>query len=225
MRKILSVVTFFILIVPVIWGQDTITDIDGNVYQIVQIGDKFFMKENLKVIHYNDGSEILYLIKDNDWISTSLGAYSIPDNNESNTDTYGYLYNWYAVNDKRGICPEGWHVLSNNEYTLLTDYLGGGSVAGGKMKECTPESCPQSEYWDIPNRGATNESGFTALPSGYRDNKNGNYYTMGDYGYFWTSTEKNSNYARYRRLNHYYSRFVRGNKNKKNGFSVRCIKD
>ncbi|HCN24393.1 MAG TPA: hypothetical protein DIS65_03375, partial [Candidatus Marinimicrobia bacterium] len=148
------------------WGQDTVTDIDGNIYEIVQIGDQLWMAENLKVTHYNDGTEIPTGYSDNDWAGLSTGAYAVYGDNESNADTYGYLYNWYAVDDDRGVCPASWHVPTDGEYTALSDYLGGTSVAGGKLKECTEGSCPESEYWYSPNTGATNESGFTGLPGG-----------------------------------------------------------
>jgi uncharacterized protein (TIGR02145 family) len=212
----------------IIIPETTVTDIDGNVYETVEVGEQVWMKENLKVTHYNDGSEIPTGYSNSEWADldeTETGAYAVHDDNESNADTYGYLYNWYAVDDSRGVCPEDWHIPTDEEYTALSDYLGGESVAGGKMKECTPGSCPDSDYWPPPNTGATNESGFTGLPGGFRNTNNGYYGNMGIYGYFWSSTE-NYNYSAWNRLlNYNYSDIVRYYYNKRNGFSVRCIRD
>ena len=210
---------------PFVWGQDTVTDIDGNVYQTVQIGEQLWMKENLMVTHYNNGDEIPTGYSNDEWANLSTGAYAVYDDNESNADTYGYLYNWYAVDDDRGVCPASWHVPTDGEYTALSDYLGGTSVAGGKLKECTEGSCPESEYWYSPNTGATNESGFTALPGGYRSSLNDNYTNVGFGGSFWSSTESGSGIAWCRLLNYYYSEIYRPYSNKRIGFSVRCVMD
>ncbi|MBH49328.1 MAG: hypothetical protein CMG69_01050 [Candidatus Marinimicrobia bacterium] len=201
----------------------TVTDIDGNVYQNVQIGNQLWIAENLKVTHYNDGSEIPTGYSNNEWSSLSTGAYAVYGDNESNADTYGYLYNWYTVDDSRGVCPEGWHVPTDGEYSELTNYLG--SNWGGKLKECTEGSCPESEYWNYhPNSGATNESGFTALP-GSRRLSDGNYLHMGNFGFFWSSTENGSNSAWCRELKYQYSGIYRYTSGRESGFSVRCIRD
>ena len=197
----------------------TVTDIDGNVYQTVQIGDQCWMAENLKVKHYRNGDPILHLTDNVGWTSTSSGAYCAYDNNESNVETYGRLYNWYAVDDSRNIAPGGWHVPTDDEWQTLVDYLGGSSVAGGKLKEAG------TEHWNSPNTGATNESGFTALPGGYRYGSNGSYYNMGYGGYFWSSTENYSYYAWYRTLYYGNSEVGRGSSSKQYGFSVRCLRD
>jgi len=140
----------------------TMTDIDGNVYETVTIGTQVWMAENLKVTHYRNGNTILHII---DWFSwfTLTGAYCEYDNDVNNVAVYGRLYNWYAVNDSRYIAPVGWHVPSDAEWLTLVDYLGGDTVADGKMKEIG------TTHWVSPNTGATNESGFSALPGGYRD--------------------------------------------------------
>mgnify|MGYP000176795702 CR=1 FL=1 len=201
-----------------------VVDIDGNVYQTIQIGDQIWMAENLKVTHYNDGTEIPTGYSNDDWANLSTDAYAVYDDNESNADTYGYMYNWYAV-ETDNLAPEGWHVPTDEEWTALSDYLGGSSVAGGKMKECTPGSCPESEYWNSPNTGATNESGFTGLPAGYREQSDGTCYNMGSIGYFWSSSENYSTTAWNRPLNYHSSSVHRYNFNKRNGFSVRCLGD
>ena len=196
----------------------TVTDIDGNVYQTIIIGEQEWMMENLKVTHYRDGTAIPTGHSNSDWSNLSTGAYAVYNDDESNADTYGYLYNWYAVDDSRNIAPEGWHVPTDDEWQILVDYLGGSSVAGGKMKETG------TEHWNSPNTGATNESGFTALPGGYRIG-NGYYFSMGNYGYFWSSTESSSNFAWYRELGYYHSAVGRHSGSKQIGFSVRCVRD
>ena len=203
----------------------TVTDIDGNVYETVQIGEQVWMAENLKVTRYQNGDEISSGDSDSEWINLSTGAYAVYDDNESSADTYGYLYNWYAIDLETGVCPEEWHIPTDGEYTELTNYLGGSNEAGGKMKECTEGSCPESEYWYSPNDGATNESGFTGLPSGYRSGSNGYCSHMGYYGYFWSSTEYDFNSAWSRELGCCNSGVGRYNGYKNYGFSVRCIKD
>ena len=195
-----------------------VTDIDGNEYGTVLIGNQVWMSENLKVTKYKDGTAIPTGHSNSVWSNLSSGAYAVYDDDDVNTDTYGFLYNWYAVDDSRIIAPDGWHVPTDDEWTTLTDYLGGTSVAGGKMKETG------TEHWGSPNTDATNESGFTALPGGYRDYY-GYYNNQGFSGYFWSSTELSSNYAWYRLLNYNTSGVYRTNDNKTYGFSLRCVRD
>ena len=196
-----------------------VTDQDGNTYKTVQIGDQVWMAENLKVTHYRDGTAIPTGHDDSDWSNLSTDAYAVYGNNESNADTYGYLYNWYAVDDSRNIAPEGWHVPTDDEWQILVDYLGGESIAGGKMKEAG------TSHWDSPNVDATNESGFTALPGGYRDGGSGYYGSMGDGGGFWASTGGGSGAAWGRGLGYGGSDVDRGIGGKRGGFSVRCLRD
>jgi len=196
-----------------------VEDADGNCYETIQIGEQVWMAENLKVTHYRDGSEIPNVTNNGDWGNLSIGAYCDYDNNPSNSETYGRLYNWYTVDDDRGVCPEGFHVPSDEEYTVLTDFLGGENVAGGKMKETG------LGHWNSPNTGATNESGFTGLPAGYRSYSNGNYVSMGSSGYFWSSSEASSLYAWYRRLYYANSYVTRLSGSKRFGFSIRCLGD
>jgi len=196
-----------------------VTDFDGNIYEIVLIGEQVWMSENLKVTHYNNGDEIPTGYSNSEWIELETGAYSDYNNNPTNSETYGRLYNWYTVDDDRGVCPDGWHVPSDNEYTVLTDYLGGEQVAGGKMKETG------LEHWSSPNLGATNESGFTGLPAGYRYYGSGLYYYMGYAGYFWSSSETGSFSAWFRSLSYNSSNVYRYYDGKQFGFSVRCLGD
>jgi len=196
----------------------TVTDIDGNTYRTIKVGDQWWMAENLKVTHYRNGDPILNVNEAKNWSSLVTGAYYNYDNDSSNAITYGRLYNWYAVSGNRNIAPTGWHVPSNTEWKKLVDYLGGAFVAGGKLKEAG------TTHWASPNAGASNKSGFAALPGGYR-NYNGIFLSMGYYAYFWSSTEYGSYYAWYRRLYCIYAFFSRFNYYKQSGFSVRLVRD
>ena len=200
----------------------TVTDIDGNTYQTVKIGDQWWMTENLKVTHYRDGTAIPHVIYDTDWYWLSVGAYCIYDYGSywapNNDITYGRLYNWYAVNGSRYIAPTGWHVPSNTDWQSLIDYLGVYNSAGGKLKEAG------ISHWNSPNTGATNESGFSVLPGGYRDIY-GNYNDMGYHAYFWSSTESSSSSAYIRSLDYNNSGIFNPSGDKNCGFSIRCIKD
>jgi len=142
----------------------TVTDIDGNIYKTVRIGDQWWMAENLKVTHYQNGDPIPNVIDKTEWINLNTGAYCSYLNDENNATTYGMLYNWFAIDDTRNIAPEGWRVPYNEEWQDLVYYLGGDSIAGGKLKEIG------ITHWRDPNTGATDEFGFCALPGGYCSN-------------------------------------------------------
>ncbi|MBI5010148.1 MAG: fibrobacter succinogenes major paralogous domain-containing protein, partial [Bacteroidia bacterium] len=153
---------FFILYLTIIssFSSAQVSDIDGNVYQTVTIGTQVWMKENLKTTKLNDGIALPNVIDNAAWAALTTTGYCWY-NNDATTykSTYGALYNWYAVNTGK-LCPIGWHVPSDDEWTLLTTFRGGYSVAGGKLKETG------TLHWTSPNTGATNETGFTALPGG-----------------------------------------------------------
>ena len=198
-------------------------DCDGNVYETVQIGEQLWMAENLKTTHYNDGSEITHITNNEDWGSFDEGQYGVYNNYSTNADIYGNLYNFAVVDDSRGVCPEGFHVPSDAEYIVLTDYLGGTSVAGGKMKESGHEHW--NYYNDQITSEASNESGFTGLPAGDRYDYNGSYNYVGIFGYFWSSSETSSSNAWYRKLDYNSSNVYRYAAYKQNGFSIRCLGD
>ena len=221
----------------------TVNDIDGNVYLIVKIGDQWWMAENLKVTKYNNGDNITTGLGDTDWSVTTDGAYAIYPHdggyseddvdgigsNEEMLAAYGVLYNWYAVNDSRGLCPVGWHVPSDDEWNGLGNYLGGELEAGGKLKSTRTEPLPHPR-WQTPNNDATNESGFTGFPGGRRIH-NGEFITIGAAGYWWSSTIKDdytddpgTEYALGRWLSYFDGNLKRGRYPKEVGFSVRCIK-
>jgi uncharacterized protein (TIGR02145 family) len=198
---------------------NTETDIDGNVYQTVTIGTQMWMAENLKVSHYLNGDAIPNVVADAAWSDLTTGAYCELNNIPANDSIYGKLYNFYAVADSRNICPSGWHVPSDSDWTILGNYLGNG--AGGKLKE------PGTIHWQSPNTGATNESRFTALGGGDRHD-DASFWDLGIYGNWWSSTE--NNYTRaggawYRDIYFNSTDLERKSYSKGAGFSVRCIKN
>jgi uncharacterized protein (TIGR02145 family) len=197
---------------------NTVTDIDGNVYPTVTIGSQVWMARNLKVMHYRNGDSIANIIADTAWSNLITGAYCNYNNDTAYATTYGRMYNWYAVKDNRNIAPAGWHVPTDAEWQTLIDYLGGSDVAGGKLKEAG------FEHWITPNTGATNESGFSALPGGMRSASGAYGYIRVD-GHFWSSTEFDAGLAWYRPM-HAGSTIVTRNYGSVNfGFSVRCVRN
>lgn len=197
----------------------TVTDIDGNIYKTVKIGNQWWMAENLKVTHYRNGDPIDHVTDDTEWTNLSTGAWCVYDNQYSNKDIYGLLYNWYAVSDSRNIAPDGWLIPTHEDWKELVDYLGGDDIAGGKMKEAGYTN------WIRPNTGATNESGFSSLPAGNRSFSTGSFCCMGENAYFWSSTESNVSEG-WSRLLHYGSSGIgQSVEDKTWGYSVRCVKD
>ena len=200
----------------------SISDKDGNTYKTVYIGTQQWMAENLKTAKYNDGTEIPNVTGSSQWANLTTGAWSYYNNDPANNAKYGKLYNWYAVdpttNGNKNVCPTGWHVPTDAEWAVLTDYLGGISVSGGKMKEVGTTS------WNDPNTDATNTSLFTGLPGGYSDYY-GIYYDFGFKGYWWSSTGNDTGTDWYLYLDTNNGNAVRNNDSKKNGFSVRCLRD
>lgn len=176
------------------FSPDVIRDVDGNKYKIVKIGSQWWMAENLRVSHYNDGTIIPTNLTDDDWSLTQEGAYAIYpydkvdgiDSEEEILLNYGALYNWYAIENRKNLCPKGWHVPSKEEWTELVSILGGENMAGNKLK------ISDTTFWGSKNTEATNESGFSALPAGFRD-YNGIYDLIGYSGIFWSSSKYKDN--------------------------------
>jgi uncharacterized protein (TIGR02145 family) len=192
---------------------------DGYTYASIVLGNgQEWMAENLRTTTYRNGDPIPNVTDPNQWSALTIGAWAHCDNNSQYENPYGKLYNWYAVGDPRNVCPTGWHVPTDAEYTLLTDYLGGEPVAGGKMKSTG------TQYWQSPNTDATNESGFSGLPGGIRLN-GGIFDSIGNYGCWWSSTESNTSSAWLRYLDYTIGYVPRYNSDKKAGFSVRCLRD
>ncbi len=205
-----------------------VTDIDGNIYITIKIGNQWWMSENLKVTHYQNDASIPHVTYDGTWFGLTTGAYCNYDNDTTNVTIYGRLYNWYAAVDSRNIAPAGWHVPTDDEWKELEMYLGmsqaqanstgwRGTDEGGKLKETG------TTHWYPPNTGATNSSGFTALPCGGRS-RSGLFYGGGLDGYWWSSTVSGS-YAWPRRLYYPSSQVYRDLYDKRFGFSIRCIRD
>lgn len=206
-----------------------VTDNDGNVYITIKIGNQWWMAENLSVTHYQNGEAIPNVTDGATWGGLTTGAYCNYNNDISYVATYGRIYNWYAVDDNRGLAPEGWHVPTDDEWKELEMYVGmsqsqandegwRGTVEGGMLKETGVG------HWYSPNNGAINSSGFTALPGGWRWASNG-FWSMGYDGYWWSSSEYNDSYAWYRFLDYYYIQVYRTDLDKKDGFSIRCVKN
>ena len=189
--------------------------------QTVTIGTQVWMTKNLDVAKFRNGDPIPEAKTDEEWEKAGENkqpAWCNYDNNPDNGTKYGKLYNWYAVNDPRGLAPEGYHVPTDAEWTILTTFLGGESVAGGKMKSSG------TQYWYRPNQDATNASKFSGLPGGIRG-YGGSFYYFGDFGYWWSSSEDDSFDAWLRFLSYYYGYVARILNDKVDGFSVRCLRD
>lgn len=203
-------------------GESTITDADGNVYSTVLIGEQCWIGENLKTTKYADGSGIPHVTSGSTWVNLTSGAYCWYNNDPNFGSTYGALYNWYATNPAtnggRQLCPEGWRVPSDADWSALVSFIGGSTTVGGKLKETG------YSHWFPPNTGATDEFGFTALPGGSRI-WNGNFDSMGTYCWLWASTEQAGVFAYLRNMFHNSATMGRGSINKLNGFSIRCLKD
>ena len=203
-------------------GQDNnfpkVTDIEGNNYHFVTIGNQVWMAENLKTAKYYDATEIPLVPDNTVWKNLNTPGYCWYMNETANKDINGALYNWYTVNTFK-LCPMGWHVPSNYEWLTLINLLGGEDVAGGRLKETG------TTHWLSPNTGATNEAGFTALPSGDRIGADGSFNNIGGYAIFWTSDPSSDTKAINRVLVFDKANLRIGFDNKFAGFSVRCVKD
>jgi len=200
-----------------------VSDLDGNIYATVKIGGQCWMQENLKVERYRNGDALTTGLSNAAWQSATTEAFAVYNNAPTNKDKLGLLYNWYAATDLRGLCPVGWHLPTDGEWTDLIDFLGGESVAGGAMK-ATGTRADGTGVWFAPNLDATNSSNFTALPGGFRD-LNGIYGIGGFYAYWWSANETLTNFAYYRQLGYVDGNALRSFDLKRYGFSVRCLKD
>jgi uncharacterized protein (TIGR02145 family) len=189
-----------------------------GIYEIVKIGNQTWMKKNLDVTTYRNGDPIPEVKDPKQWATLKTGAWCYYDNDSINGRTYGKLYNWYAVHDPRGLAPAGWHLPADKDWNELDSQLGGFELAGGKLKE------KGTAHWLSPNTGATNSSGFTGLPGGYRY-LNGVFYDIGASVSWWNTAEANATDAWARGLSYESESFGGDGGYKQNGFSVRCVKD
>jgi len=216
-------------------GIPTITDIDGNEYNTVQIGDQCWMKENLKTTTFSNGVSIPNIQDSLSWISLTTGAYVWYNNDTTWKDIYGALYNWYTVIDSNNICPSGWHVPSYEEWTSLTDFIGGWIPPYGNMlKSCRQVNSPLGDLCltDIHPRWeaygeyyGTDDFGFSALPAGNRFFEDGVFTFIGKVGYFWSESEYSLDGSRMLVLLYNYDVVAHSFHHKNKGFSVRCLKD
>lgn len=200
---------------------DTVSDSDNNVYKTITIGTQTWMAENLRTTKYRNGESIPEVTSNTEWKNLTSGAYS-NYGNTSDVDaiaTFGRLYNWFAVTDSRNLAPTGWHVATDADWTTLTTFLGGESVAGGKLKETG------TTHWNSPNTGADNSTGFTALPAGRREYTDGSFINIGFNGFWWTSSAYNPDYSWYRQINYDGAIVNPANFHKQYGFAIRCVKD
>ena len=195
--------------------------VEGSVIGSIRIGNQEWQAENLKVDRFRNGDEIPQVRSAVEW--AAAGEKGEPvwcyyQNDAENSKIYGKLYNWYAVNDSRGLAPEGWHIPTDDEWTTLTDYLGSKKMDAIKMKSTG------LAYWQPPNERGTYENSFSALPGGYRNNV-GSFSNIGFYAFFWSVTKYDKSYAWYRLLNFNKGDVLRNFSSKSFGASVRCLKD
>ena len=235
MRKLRNFFLFLYILTISIIGNAQITDSiidsrDGKVYKTIKIGNQWWMAENLNNTGIVDSINPVLVSDNKKWIEIKTPAYSwYNDDEKTYKDTYGALYNWYAVN-KSCLCPSGWHIPSDQEWKQLELALGldsseidktgvRGNNEGGQLKK------DDTTYWSNPNIGATNKSGFSAIPGGHRNWKTGDFIDIGLFGTWWSSTEADSNYAWRRTLYYNDEKIRRFTSHKRDGFSVRCVKD
>jgi uncharacterized protein (TIGR02145 family) len=199
--------------------EKSVKDIAGSSYKTVVIGGQEWMAENLRTTKYNDGTDIPNVMDTTEWSNLNGDAYSWLLNDYDMYGTvYGALYNWYAINTGK-LCPSGWHLPSDEEWKTLTDFLGGATVAGNKLKELGIIA------WDNPFSGGTNETGFSALPGGFRNSTDGKFGGLKSYGCWWSSTESSENGAWGRYVTYNQASVFRAQYHKRTGFCVRCLKD
>ena len=178
----------------------TVTDIDGNVYETVILGEQLWMAENLKTTHYQNGDDIPHVINTSDWNNLSTGAYCEYENNPINSDIYGRLYNWYTIDDSRGVCPEGFHVPSDDEFKQLEMFLGMSQQEANNVSfrgtDQGSQLAGRADLWndgDLENNPAFDSTGFAAIPGGARSGENINFIDMNIWGDYWSSTTNEPN--------------------------------
>lgn len=199
--------------------REDVTDYDGNTYHAIIIGTQVWMAQNLKVTHYNNGDKIPEVSNESVWREQASGVYCNYDNQAANATTYGRHYNWHAVTDARKLAPKGWHVPTEDEWKTLIEYLGGSSIAGSKLMAIG------TRYWEGPNHIANNQSGFTALPAGDRNN-NGMFSNKGFSATWWTATgEAKADFATNYSIISNSMEIKADVDDRVCGLSVRCVKD
>jgi len=196
----------------------TVTDYDGNIYNVVSIGSQEWLKENLRTTRYGNGDTITNVVGKAAWANLAEGGWAYYNNDTNYNIPYGKLYNWLAVIDNRKVCPIGWHVPSLDEWEEMIDYVGGTGYAGGAMK------VTDTLYWKSPNTGATNSSGFSSVPSAYRSS-NGDFNFIGYGASYWSSAEDSTTQAWSLAVYSNDAAILWGHNSKFSGQSIRCMKD
>lgn len=209
---------------------ENLTDIDGNIYKTVKIGNQIWMAENLRVSRYRNGDSIPLIEDIRDWLNSESGAYCNYNNNFENETKNGKLYNWYCVNDNRHIAPKGWHVPSYADWNILIDYMNNNIPETNDLK-IVKSLAAKSEWIEDSKNGiignnilSNNNSGFNSFPSGFR-NKNGLYNGIGEYAIWWSSTESSGYYVDCFEISNYDEEIQNVNYDKEIGMSIRCIKN
>jgi uncharacterized protein (TIGR02145 family) len=216
-KSLLLLAGMFFLLLNI--QSQTVTDIDGNVYNTVTIGTQKWMASNLKTTRYRNGVIIPGSLDNFSWQTTLNGARTFYNNDSVvNGSVYGSLYNWYAVSDPNNLCPAGWSVPTDADWMVLINYCGGLNAAGGILKET------QTLHWNSPNTGATNQYNFSALPAGLR-HVTGPFQYLGDYGWWWSTTESSSTFAWVVRMSYNDGAVLHLTGEKTGGFSVRCVQN
>ncbi len=214
-------------------GMPTITDFDGNTYNTVQIDSQCWMAENLKTTTYRNGTPIPNVTSNVAWTHLTTSAYVWQSNDINWKRPYGALYNWYAIADTNGLCPAGWHVPTDNEWSTLTNFIGGtNSPHGNELKSCRQVNSPlggvcntsEDPRWNAFIEYGTDNYWFSGLPGGYRDSE-GNFLSLREVGVWWSSSEDSSGYPVYRQLDKCFGTIYVNSTSKQYGYSVRCIKD
>jgi len=215
-------------------GEDAnvVVDIDGNAYPIIEIDGTNWMGENLRVTRYRNGEDIPHVTSGNDWSGLDTGAYAIYDNDNDNAPVFGILYNWYAVDDDRGLCPDGWRVPTDEEFEDLLYYVDpngviNDNIAGGRLKDTGTTDDGEGGLWFPPNTGATDDHDFSALPAGGRFS-GGGFGGLNALAYFWSASPTPTDHLQRAwiwYMSYTSNIFYRNNYSRKEGYSVRCIQD
>jgi uncharacterized protein (TIGR02145 family) len=204
----------------------SLTDQEGNVYKTIVIGTQEWMAENLKTSIYRNGNEIANVIDDSQWFGLTTGAWVYPYNESQYECPYGKFYNWYAVSDPRNVCPAGWHIPTYGEWNILINYLDPMAVDGGNYFNLSGGKLKSTglQYWNSPNQDASNQSGFSGQPGGFRLN-GGSFENFGLSCYLWSATESITNNAKVLTMNSSYGSAGLIDFDKPAGLSVRCLRD
>jgi uncharacterized protein (TIGR02145 family) len=218
LRRIILALTFCLGLTGLSAQTQTVKDADGNVYPVISIGKQTWMGENLRTTTFNDNNKIPYVTDNKAWKDARKPAYCWYENDIKNKEDYGALYNWFTVDTKK-VCPKGWHVPTDADWSVLTTFIGEKNNIADKLKETG------SDHWDNTLSNATDEYGFTALPGGFRQYA-GPFPTFGrSYSVWWTATAYDAVQSWTRGLYFSSSGVYRGHDFKQSGFSIRCLKD